>query len=52
LPDLENFNFKTEVVHQLPIPTKLLGISFAYGLVYTAFLLLLAILIFRRRDFI
>jgi len=52
LPDLENFNFKTEVVHQLPIPTKLLGFSFAYGLVYTAFLLLLAILIFRRRDFI
>ncbi len=52
LPDLENFNFKTEVVHQLPIPTKLLGVSFAYGLVYTAFLLLLAILIFRRRDFI
>jgi len=52
LPDLENFNFKTEVVHNLPIPTKLLGISFVYGLVYTAFILLLAMLIFRRRDFI
>lgn len=52
LPDLENFNFKTEVVHNLPIPTKLLGISFLYGLVYTAFILLLAMLIFRRRDFI
>ncbi|MBC7364070.1 MAG: ABC transporter permease [Candidatus Aminicenantes bacterium] len=52
LPDLENFNFKTEVVHKLPIPTKLLGISFVYGLVYTAFILLLAMLIFRRRDFI
>lgn len=52
LPDLENFNFKTEVVHNLPIPTKLLGIGFLYGLVYTAFILLLAMLIFRRRDFI
>lgn len=52
LPDLENFNFKTEVVHNLPIPTKLLGYSFFYGLAYTAFLLLLAMLIFRRRDFI
>ena len=52
LPDLENFNFKTEVVHNLTIPTKLLGISFLYGLVYTAFILLLAMLIFRRRDFI
>jgi ABC-type transport system involved in multi-copper enzyme maturation permease subunit len=52
LPDLENFNFKTEVVHNLPIPTKLLEISFLYGLVYTSFLLLLAMLVFRRRDFI
>lgn len=52
LPDLENFNFKTEVVHNLPVPAKLLGISFLYGLVYTAFILLLAMLIFRRRDFI
>jgi len=52
LPDLENFNFKTEVVHSLPIPTKLLGISFIYGVAYTAFLLLLAMLVFRRRDFI
>lgn len=52
LPDLENFNFKTEVVHNLPIPTKLLGIGFLYGLVYAAFILLLAMLIFRRRDFI
>jgi ABC-type transport system involved in multi-copper enzyme maturation permease subunit len=52
LPDLENFNFKTEVVHNLPIPAKLLGISFLYGVVYTAFILLLAMLVFRRRDFI
>jgi ABC-type transport system involved in multi-copper enzyme maturation permease subunit len=52
LPDLENFNFKTEVVHNLPIPTSLLGVSFLYGVVYTAFLLLLAMLVFRRRDFI
>ncbi|MBM3312221.1 MAG: hypothetical protein FJY80_12025 [Candidatus Aminicenantes bacterium] len=52
LPDLENFNLKTEVVHGLPIPASLYLYAPAYGLVYTAFVLLLAVLIFRRRDFI
>ena len=52
LPDLENFNFKTEVVHGLPIPPGIYFSSFLYGVCYTAFLLGLAVLIFRRRDFI
>jgi ABC-type transport system involved in multi-copper enzyme maturation permease subunit len=52
LPDLENFNFKTEVVHGLPIPPQVLVYSLAYGLLYTVFILALAILVFRRRDFI
>jgi ABC-type transport system involved in multi-copper enzyme maturation permease subunit len=52
LPDLENFNFKTEVVHGLPIPPGIYLSSALYGLCYTAFILGLAVLIFRRRDFI
>lgn len=52
LPDLEKFNFKTEVVHNLPIPSQIFGWSLLYGLLYTAFLLGLAVLVFRRRDFI
>ncbi len=52
LPDLENFNFKTEVVHNLPIPSGIFVYSVLYGLCYTAFILFLAILVFRRRDFI
>jgi len=52
LPDLENFNFKTEVVHGLPIPPGIYLSAFLYGVCYTAFILGLAILIFRRRDFI
>jgi len=52
LPDLENFNFKTEVVHQLAIPSQVLIFSFIYGLFYTCFVLFLAMLIFRKRDFI
>lgn len=51
LPDLENFNFKTEVVHGLPIPPSIYLPSLLYGLCYTAFVLGLAVLIFRRRDF-
>lgn len=52
LPDLENFNFKTEVVHNLPIPAEIHLYTFLYGLFYSAFLLGLAMLIFRKRDFI
>jgi ABC-type transport system involved in multi-copper enzyme maturation permease subunit len=52
LPDLENFNFKTEVVHGFAIPPAIYLSSFVYGLCYTVFILALAVLIFRRRDFI
>jgi ABC-type transport system involved in multi-copper enzyme maturation permease subunit len=52
LPDLENFNFKTEVVHGLPIPPRIYVFSTAYGILYAAFILGLAILVFRKRDFI
>ena len=52
LPDLENFNFKTEVVHHLAIPPKIYLYSSLYGIFYTVFVLVIAMLIFRRRDFI
>ena len=52
LPDLENFNLKTEVVHALPLSAAHLLTSAAYGIVYSAFVLGLAVLIFRRRDFV
>ena len=52
LPDLENFNIKTEVVHQLPIPPKLFLFSTLYGIFYTLFVLTIAFFIFRKRDFI
>jgi len=52
IPDLENFNFKTEIVHHLPIPPQVFLWAALYGLCYTAFILALAVLVFRRRDFI
>lgn len=52
LPDLENFNFKTEVVQHLHIPSNIFLYSAVYGIFYIIFLLALAILVFRKRDFI
>jgi Cu-processing system permease protein len=52
VPDLENFNFKTEIVQNLPIPPKIYLYSTLYGIFYTAFILALALLVFRKRDFI
>ena len=52
LPDLENFNIKTEVVQNLPLPPGIWLGAAAYSAVYTAFVLLLAMAVFRRRDFI
>ena len=52
LPDLENFNIKTEVAQNLPLPAGLWLGALGYSAVYTAFVLLLAVWIFRRRDFI
>jgi ABC-type transport system involved in multi-copper enzyme maturation permease subunit len=52
LPDLENFNYKTEIVHHLPIPDKVIALSILYGIVYTALVLSVAMFIFRKRDFL
>lgn len=52
IPDLENFNFKTEIVHGLPIPPSIFLYATGYGIMYTVLVLLVAILVFRRRDFI
>jgi ABC-type transport system involved in multi-copper enzyme maturation permease subunit len=50
IPNLERFNFKTEVVHQLPIPVAAVGWTVVYGLVFTTLVLFLACLRFERRD--
>lgn len=51
LPNLERFNLKGHVTHQLEVPTGDLLLIAAYGMAYTAFLLMLASVIFQRRDF-
>ncbi len=51
LPDLSAFDVKTEVVHGLPVTAGYLASTTAYGLAYVAGLLLVATVIFSRRDF-
>lgn len=51
LPNLDRFNLKGHVTHQVDVPTTDLLVIVAYGMAYTTFLLLLASTIFHRRDF-
>ena len=51
LPDLSAFDVKTQVVHGLPVPAGYLALTAGYGLLYIALLLIIATLIFSRRDF-
>ncbi len=51
LPNLERFNLKGHVIHHLDFGLADMALTLAYGLTYAAFLLLLASVIFQRRDF-
>ncbi|MBI5194033.1 MAG: ABC transporter permease subunit [Nitrospirae bacterium] len=51
LPNLDNFNIKGRVVYGLHIPLSYITFVTIYGLLYIACLLLLAGIIFQKRDF-
>jgi ABC-type transport system involved in multi-copper enzyme maturation permease subunit len=51
LPNLDYFNVKGQAVHGLPIEPSYLVSAATYGIAYTTILLILACLIFQRRDF-
>ncbi|HEC78459.1 MAG TPA: hypothetical protein ENI34_04865 [candidate division WOR-3 bacterium] len=51
LPNLENFNLRSELVYRLPLYGDQLLFSLCYGIIYTVFLLYLATLIFEKREF-
>ena len=51
MPNLENFSIQGRVIHHLEISGTDLALIFAYGLLYITLLLLLASVIFQRRDF-
>ena len=51
VPDFSAFDVKTEVVHGLPVPAAYMATTAAYGLAYIAALLVVAVIVFSRRDF-
>ncbi len=51
IPDLELFNVRAMVVHGVDVPAERLLAATGYGLLYTAGVLVLAAVIFARRDF-
>ena len=51
LPNLSQFDVKARVVHGQPVPFGYIATSTAYGLLYIAVLLVVAIYVFSRRDF-
>jgi len=51
LPNLDYFNVKGQAVHGMPIEPSYLVSAVAYGMVYSAIILVLACVIFQRRDF-
>jgi ABC-type transport system involved in multi-copper enzyme maturation permease subunit len=50
VPNLERFNFHTEIVHKLPIPISAVLWALAYALLLIILALVLADLRFRRKD--
>lgn len=51
LPDLENFNIKSRVVHHLPVGWDYMLNATLYGLFYILLLLSISVIIFQRKDF-
>lgn len=51
LPNLENFNIKGEVVHNIALDPSFIVMSILYGLLYITMILLSSVIIFQRRDF-
>jgi len=51
MPNLENFNIKGRVIHHLEVGGTEMALVLAYGLLYTTLLLVIAAVIFQRRDF-
>jgi ABC-type transport system involved in multi-copper enzyme maturation permease subunit len=51
VPDLESFNVTVQAVHGLPLSGPEIGLALLYGLGYASVLLVVATLIFERRDF-
>ncbi|MGA1843760.1 MAG: ABC transporter permease [bacterium] len=51
LPNLENFNIRTQVVHNLAVSSGYYWRALAYAFLYLGIIVLIALYVFARRDF-
>jgi len=51
LPNLENFNIKGEVVHNIPISGFYMLQAMTYGVLYVVCLIIIAVIIFQKKNF-
>ncbi len=51
LPNLENFNVKSQVVHDVPVSMGYIFMAVSYGLLYVLGILALAVIVFQKRNF-
>ena len=51
MPNLSSFNIRGQAVHGVSVPFSFIGLSTLYGAFYLSAVLILAMLIFQRRDF-
>ena len=51
VPNLGQFDVKSQVVHGQPVPFGYMALTAGYAALYTAMLLTMAVFIFSRRDF-
>jgi len=52
LPNLQNLNIKNEIVHNIAVSPQFILFAIAYSLAYSIIIILLAILLFQKKDFI
>ncbi|MGA1871030.1 MAG: ABC transporter permease [bacterium] len=51
LPNLDNFNIRNQVVHQLPIKFRYIQYATSYGVIYLCIIFIISIIIFNKREF-
>jgi ABC-type transport system involved in multi-copper enzyme maturation permease subunit len=52
LPNLDRLNVKASAVHGVPLPSGYLVAAIVYGLAYAAIVVILACVVFERREFV
>jgi hypothetical protein len=51
LPNLDNFNIRSEAVHGVAVSWGYIAFAVSYGLLYVAILIAASVIIFQNRDF-